>query len=122
MILLIIIFLIVIFIIIITIILAIIFMNNKKDMNNHWSILHKKAVKHDGSDDNVFLRFWESGIPNYSGHVCRCKMFYYNWKSGNPPDFQNYFEWSVKLHNAVNEKLNKPTMDLEQARQLWLNN
>lgn len=32
---------------------------------------------------------------------------------------EDAFEWSVNLHNVVNEMLNKPKMGLAEARQFW---
>jgi hypothetical protein len=35
------------------------------------------------------------------------------------PDFANWFEYSVRLHNAVNRKLLKPELSLDEARTIW---
>ena len=39
----------------------------------------------------------------------------------NPPIFgDTYFEWTVTIHNPVNQKLMKPTLSIEDARKLYL--
>jgi hypothetical protein len=90
-------------------------------MANVWRELHTRALNHKGGDDTLFLNGWSNKIPNYQGG-CKCRSFYITWKQINPPVFVNantYFEWTVKLHNAVNTKLNKPQMTVENARILY---
>lgn len=36
-----------------------------------------------------------------------------------PPDYADWFAYSVRLHNAINRKLSKPEIDLETARAIW---
>lgn len=36
-----------------------------------------------------------------------------------PPDYADWFPFSVRLHNAVNRKLGKPELPLEEARAIW---
>lgn len=87
-------------------------------MSNLWNELHKRAINHNGSDDSVFLRDWENRIPNYEGG-CKCRSFYIIWKRQNPPTFSDYFEWSIRLHNAVNTKLNKAIISVLDARKIY---
>lgn len=75
-----------------------------------WSELHSTVTIET-------LPQWEEKIPNYS---CKCKAFYNAWKIDNPPRPDDFFAWTVELHNAVNRKLEKPEMTLEEARSLWL--
>lgn len=63
------------------------------------------------------LPAWEEKIPNYS---CKCKEFYTAWKASNPPRKDDFFAWTVELHNAVNEKLENPIITLQQAREIWM--
>ena len=88
-------------------------------MSEQWALLHKRAINHNGSNDTLFLMKWEAGIPNPEGHRCRCKIFYHTWKRSNPPNYTDYFGWSVRLHNAINAKLGKPIIPLEIARSHW---
>jgi hypothetical protein len=42
-----------------------------------------------------------------------------------PPDFTSpeaFFAWGVALHNAVNRKLGKPELTIEEARRIWRRN
>jgi len=75
---------------------------------------------HDGSIANAIeFAKWELSIPQYG---CQCKRFYSEWKSSNPPDFsspQSFFAWGVRLHNAVNEKLGKLQITIEEAYSIW---
>jgi hypothetical protein len=39
-----------------------------------------------------------------------------------PPDFSSpeaFFAWGVRLHNAVNAKLGKPEITIEEALSIW---
>ncbi len=36
-----------------------------------------------------------------------------------PPDYTDWFAYSVRLHNAVNRKLQKPELTLDEARAIW---
>lgn len=62
------------------------------------------------------LTEWESRFANPS---CRCESFYRQWKTVNPPTEPISFNWKYRLKSAVNEKLGKPNLSLEQARWLY---
>jgi hypothetical protein len=88
--------------------------------NELWKELHTHAMNHDGTNDANFLLFFGSKIPRYlSG--CRCYEFWNTWTIINVPvyDVDKYFEWTVRLHNAVNTKLNKPEISIEEAKILY---
>jgi hypothetical protein len=87
-------------------------------MSHLWSELHTRALARNGINDSVFLNSFAARIPSFEGG-CKCRSFYNNWRRANPPDFNHYFEWTVRLHNAVNFKLNKPHFTLEEARRRW---
>lgn len=36
-----------------------------------------------------------------------------------PPDYANWFPFSVRLHNLVNRKLSKPELSHDEARAIW---
>jgi hypothetical protein len=89
-------------------------------MSHLWEELHRNAMEHEGTGDNIFLTNFEKKIPKYSG--CSCRQFWYNWVTRNPPTYTPkgaYFAWTVNTHNAVNAKLGKPQMSLEDAIVLW---
>lgn len=75
---------------------------------------------HDGSIKTIEqLTEWELLIPQYS---CSCKQFYTEWKAANPPDFSSpeaFFIWGVNLHNAVNAKLDRKQVTIEEAYLIW---
>lgn len=66
------------------------------------------------TDDTTYLLNFANRIPQYE---CKCRQI---WIKENPPTFgEKYFEWTVKTHNAVNKKLGKTELTLEQARILY---
>jgi len=87
-------------------------------MSDLWRELHEHALTYIGTNDGLFLLRWSKKIPNYEGG-CKCRSFYRWWTKQNPPDYANYFEWTVKLHNAVNQKLNKPILSVEDAKLIY---
>ncbi len=58
---------------------------------------------------------WLSRIPN----GCGCVEGFVNWVKDNPPDFEDWFPYSVCGHNFVNAKIGRPLMSVESARSLW---
>lgn len=78
----------------------------------HWRKAHLETTK-----DN--LAQWEDNIPSLG---CRCKGFYGEWKKSNPMPSSDLTEWFFDLHDAVNEKLNKPTIKRSVARHIWRKN
>lgn len=75
-----------------------------------WSELHTSVTIET-------LAAWEEKIPNFA---CKCKAFYTAWKTDHPPRKDDFFAWTVELHNAVNIKLEKPTVSLDDARRIWM--
>jgi hypothetical protein len=81
---------------------------------NPWIGLHDGSVV-----DADGLAAWELTIPQYE---CGCRAFYAKHKAANPPDFTSpeaFFAWGVRLHNAVNTKLGKPEITIEEAYSIW---
>lgn len=81
---------------------------------NPWTPLHDGTVK-----DEATLAEWELLIPQFG---CQCKKFYAEYKASYPPDFsspESLFAWGVNLHNAVNSKLDRPEISLDEARVIW---
>lgn len=92
-----------------------------------WRELHMRCLNHpSGKNDIHWLQtVWIPKIPRYSsyGTQCKCKEHWYKWYTQNHPDFStkdSYFEWSVRSHNAVNLKLHKPILSVEEAKDLYL--
>ena len=81
---------------------------------NPWILLHDGSIK-----TIEQLTEWELLIPQYG---CSCKRFYAEWKAANAPDFSSpeaFFAWGVALHNAVNAKLGKPEITIDEALSIW---
>jgi hypothetical protein len=58
---------------------------------------------------------WLSRIPGY----CGCVAHFLEILAANPVRFDDFFAWSVEVHNAVNAYLGKPIFSLEEALQRW---
>lgn len=80
-----------------------------------WEELHLRALSHDGSDDTAWLVAFEKRILGN----CICRKYWTQDVAINPPDFANYFEWTVAQHNTVNGRLEKPILTVEEARKIW---
>jgi hypothetical protein len=81
-----------------------------------WIALHNGSIV-----DAAGLSEWETTIPQYE---CGCRAFYAKYKADNSPDFSTpeaFFAWGVNLHNAVNRKLGKPELTIEEALSIWRN-
>lgn len=49
-----------------------------------------------------------------------CRTSFAALVKANPPDFDNWFPYSVKMHNFVNRKLNRSEFSLADAETRWL--
>lgn len=79
-----------------------------------WSELHRRALVH-GGDDTAWLTDYASRIIG----SCKCRDQWRDDLKIMPPDFANYFAWSVTVHNRVNERLKKPLLTVEEALTIW---
>jgi hypothetical protein len=62
---------------------------------------------------------WQARVPNLG---CDCRRHWRDLVERMPPDFSSpaaFFAWSVSAHNAVNTRLGKPVVPLEEARCLY---
>jgi hypothetical protein len=78
-----------------------------------WSLLHGYR-----GCDPQWLELWVYFIPQR----CDCKDGYQKILETLPADFTSpeaFFAWGVRLHNAVNEKLGKPQITLDEALTIW---
>lgn len=83
-----------------------------------WAELHLYALRHTGKNSQGWLNEWISAIP-FEG--CPCEKHLKCFLGDNPVDWSTFFEWTVDLHNAVNIRIGKPLIDVENARELWSN-
>jgi len=89
----------------------------------NWAELHLYGLRADDTcipfgDLRYWLDAWVASLP-FEG--CPCEAHLKEWLALNPPDFGDFFAWGVRLHNAVNDRIGKPTIDVADARRLWEN-
>jgi hypothetical protein len=68
--------------------------------------------------DPQWLDIWQYLIPQR----CDCKDGYQRILAEMPPDYlspEAFFRWGVRLHNAVNAKLGKPEITIDEAYSIW---
>jgi hypothetical protein len=90
-------------------------------MSELWKQLHIRALNHKEDHDIAFLMNFIRTIPRYTSG-CHCKEHFLAWRNNNPVEYgpnYEYFKWTVRAHNAVNEKLGKATMSYEEAFNLY---
>ena len=90
-------------------------------MSEVWKELHTRAINYTGKDDRNFIQKWTTKIPRFT-KGCKCREFWTVWSRSNPPKFTPagaYFEWTVKAHNAVNQKLGKKTFTVDEAKKFY---
>lgn len=81
-----------------------------------WAKLHSYT-----GNDPQWLDLWQYFIPQR----CDCKDGYQKILEEMPPDFTSpeaFFAWGVRLHNAVNAKLGKPELTIDEAKAIWRRN
>lgn len=99
-----------------------------------WLSIHDKAIE---ADDTVKTRDFLRHITITSRRLrCdKCKHHCQDYIKKNPPELEfgktyyvndkvqcsGMFYWSWKFHNAVNKRLYKPTISLEEAYTLYTN-
>ena len=91
-------------------------------MSNLWKELHTNALKYNGTNNSMFLQRFRRKIPKYTTG-CSCRGFWTIWTRANPPIYgpnNEYFAWTVKAHNAVNIKLGKPEISVEDALKFYM--
>jgi hypothetical protein len=59
---------------------------------------------------------WKNSLPFGE---CPCKEHFDKYIQQNPPDFESLFQWGVDFHNAVNRRILKPQVTIEEAVELW---
>jgi len=90
-----------------------------------WKVIHTYPIANRGSwltfnAQRFFFQVFWNLVPREG---CSCSEFFVAYCNNNPPDFStsdNFFEWTWRLHNAVNAKLGKPEITYEKACELWV--
>jgi hypothetical protein len=93
------------------------------DTASLWKELHLRALTYDnaGHSDASWILAWSRKIPRFT-KGCACNEHWQKWYGQNLPDYtsqESYFAWTVRAHNAVNERINKPTFTIDQAREYY---
>jgi len=83
-----------------------------------WIELHTRALDYTGTNDALYILNFGRRIPRYTTG-CACQEFWNIWIRANPPNYRDYFAWTVKAHNAVNAKLKKPIMSVDEATKIF---
>jgi len=72
--------------------------DHRQLFNNLWKEWHCKK------DPSLsWIKDWLSRIPKF----CSCQFSFEEWIRDNPPEYENWFEYSVRGHNFVNRKLDR---------------
>ncbi len=80
-----------------------------------WEQLHT-YVPVNGPHDIEWLKRFSNRI---SIPYCRCKEHWLHYLAQHPPDWSNWFSWTVDAHNEVNKRLGKTTVSLSEAKEIW---
>jgi hypothetical protein len=84
-----------------------------------WATMHRLALKSDiDKNPKAFSAFLGTLTELLPCAVCRTDYTTY-LKAYGAPEIGAAFQWTFDLHNWVNRKLGKPTMDLSKAKTLW---
>ena len=65
-----------------------------------WAELHSKA-----NPDPDWFAGWLRRVPNYE---CKCRDKFMALLRLYPPDYDDFANWAVFIHNEVNKQLGKP--------------
>ncbi len=80
-----------------------------------WASLHRRALTWDAGDDSEWLlREITAKLP-----CGDCAAHWVIVMHTLPVRWGDYFAWSVEAHNAVNRRLGKPELAVDQARAVW---
>ena len=104
-------------------------MSSKDAAGTVWNDLHCRPLKTngtspwtEGSNDDAWMREWTKRIPRFT-KGCKCNEHWSKWYPQNKPDYKSrdaYFAWTVKAHNAVNARLGKPQVTVEEMKKVYL--
>jgi len=82
-----------------------------------WCELHRWALTTDRTDVNRWLARFATRIG-----CGDCRRHWEALMREQPPDFSTnkaLFDWTVRMHNAVNRRLNKAEMGVDAAEHYW---
>jgi len=89
-----------------------------KEGSRYWAELHLFGLRNPSlcAENDFWFRQWMLSLP-FDG--CPCEQHLKDFLRNNPPDWSDFFAWGVRLHNAVNDRIGRPTISVENARIVW---
>jgi hypothetical protein len=93
---------------------------NFKYYSHLWAVIHLAGLNYNENScsKEEYTNFYSS-LSSTLGCE-KCVVHYKNFMTENPPDFDDLFGWTVKLHNSVNEMRGEPTFTREESIKYWL--
>ncbi len=83
-----------------------------------WGLLHGRYRLWTGAEaERAWLAYFRMMVP-----CGQCRADWDKLVKDHPPDLsspENYWLWTVKLHNLVSQRLGKPQLSVEDARRIW---
>ena len=76
-----------------------------------WAELHSKT-----NPTKEWFANWLKRVPSFG---CKCRDAFEAIIKANPPRFDDWFAWTVEVHNAVNRKLGRKEWTLDEAVARW---
>lgn len=93
---------------------------NPKYYSHLWAVIHLSGLNFNkNSDSEIEYTNFYSSICNILG-CDKCIIHYKQFMIDTPPDFDDLFGWTVKLHNSVNDMRGDPTFTREESLKYWL--
>ena len=88
--------------------------------SRYWAELHLFALRTNSNNycHDFWLQQWILSLP-FDG--CPCEQHLKEFLRNNPAEWHDFFAWTIKLHNSVNERIGKDTLSVDKARELWKN-
>ena len=89
-----------------------------KEGSRYWAELHLFGLRNPSlcAENDFWFRQWMLSLP-FDG--CPCEQHLKDFLRNNPTDWSDFFAWSVRLHNSVNDRIGRPTISVENARIVW---
>jgi len=91
--------------------------------SRYWAELHLFALRYDmlKQKDEYHLFSWLQGwMDSLPFEGCPCEQHLKDFVENNTPPLDAFFDWTISLHNSVNDRIGKPIYTPENARKLWL--
>lgn len=85
----------------------------KQMFRSLWASLHRRALNVTGPDD-AWLAAFANRLP-----CGACRIHWQAAVKANPPDWNQYFAWTVQRHNEISARLGKPLYTVEAAYARW---